>query len=124
MKRIPLLMTMFVIGVLAAVGLPGTAGFVGEFTVMLAAFDYWGWIMIVVPLASALSAGFFMWMLQRAIFGPLKESLKNLKLTELPLIENIPLAMYIAAFILTGIVPSVVFNLYNPVVNTFAQLFK
>jgi len=124
MKRIPFLMTMFVIGVLAAVGLPGTAGFVGEFTVMLAAFDYWGWIMIVVPLASALSAGFFMWMLQRAIFGPLKESLKNLKLTELPLIENIPLAMYIAAFILTGIVPSVVFNLYNPVVNTFAQLFK
>ncbi len=124
MKRIPLLMTMFVIGVLAAVGLPGTAGFVGEFTVMLAAFDYWGWIMIIVPLASALSAGFFMWMLQRAVFGPLKESLKELKLTELPLIENIPLAMYIAAFIFVGLIPSVVFNLYNPVVNTFAQLFK
>ncbi|WP_457678269.1 complex I subunit 4 family protein [Thermovibrio sp.] len=124
MKRIPLLMTMFVIGVLAAVGLPGTAGFVGEFTVMLAAFDYWGWVMIIVPLASALSAGFFMWMLQRAVFGPLGESIKELKLTELPLIENIPLAMYIAAFVLTGVLPSFVFKLYNPVVNTFAQLFK
>ncbi len=124
MRRIPLLMTMFVIGILAAVGLPGTAGFVGEFTVMLAAFDYWGWIMIIVPLASALSAGFFMWMLQRAVFGPLRESLKEVKLSELPLIENIPLAMYIVAFIITGVVPSIVFNLYNPVVSTLAQLFK
>jgi len=125
MKRIPGLMTMFVIGVLAAVGLPGTAGFVGEISVMVAAFEYYGWIMIIVPLAGALSAGFFMWMLQRAVFGPLRESLRDLSsLKELPLIENIPLAMYIAAFIIIGIVPSLVFNLYNPVVNAFAQLFQ
>ncbi|WP_163327712.1 complex I subunit 4 family protein [Desulfurobacterium thermolithotrophum] len=125
MKKIPGLMTMFVIGILAAVGLPGTAGFIGEITVMIAAFDYYGWIMIIVPLASALSAGFFMWMLQRAVFGPLKECFKDLKsLKELPLIENIPLVMYIIAFIVIGIVPSLVFNLYNPVVDAFAQLFN
>jgi len=76
MKKIPGLMTMFVIGVLAAVGLPGTAGFVGELTVMVAAFDYYGWIMVIVPLASALGAGLFMWMLQRAVFGPLREAFK------------------------------------------------
>jgi len=125
MKKIPALMTMFVIGVLAAVGLPGTAGFVGELSVMLAAFDYYGWVMIIVPLASALGAGFFMWMLQRAVFGPLREEFKSLKsLKELPFIENLSLVLYIAAFIFVGIVPSVVFNLYNPVVNAFAQLFK
>jgi len=125
MRKIPGLMTMFVIGVLAAVGLPGTAGFVGELTVMLAAFDYYGWIMIIVPLASALSAGFFMWMLQRAVFGPLRESFEGLKsLKELPFVENLALAMYIAAFIFVGIVPSVVFNLYNGSVDIFAQLFK
>jgi NADH-quinone oxidoreductase subunit M len=125
MKKIPALMTMFVIGTLAAVGLPGTAGFVGELTVMLAAFDYYGWVMIVVPLASALSAGFFMWMLQRAVFGPLRESLKGLKsLKELPFVENFALAMYIVAFVLIGIVPSVVFNLYNETVDTFVQLFR
>ncbi len=125
MKRIPGLMTMFVIGVLAAVGLPGTAGFIGELSVMVAAFDYYGWVMVVVPLASALGAGFFIWMLQRAVFGPLRESLANLKdLKELPMVENIPLAMYIGAFIIAGIVPSVVFNLFNPVVNSFAQFLK
>jgi NADH-quinone oxidoreductase subunit M len=125
MRKIPGLMTMFVIGVLAAVGLPGTAGFVGELAVMLAAFDYYGWIMIIVPLASALSAGFFMWMLQRAVFGPLRETLKGLpSLKELPLVENLPLALYIAAFILVGVIPSIVFNLYNPVINTFSQLFQ
>ncbi|MEO2068609.1 MAG: NADH-quinone oxidoreductase subunit M [Desulfurobacteriaceae bacterium] len=125
MKKIPVLMTMFVIGVLAAVGLPGTAGFVGELTVMVSAFEYYGWIMIIVPLASALSAGFFMWMLQRAVFGPLKDSFKGLSsLKELSLIENIPLAMYILAFILVGIVPSVVFDVYNLSVDTLSQLFK
>jgi len=125
MKKIPGLMTMFVIGVLAAVGLPGTAGFIGELSVMIAAFDYYGWVMIVVPLASALGAGFFIWMLQRAVFGPLRENLSNLKdLKELPMIENIPLAMYIGAFIITGILPSLVFNLFNPVVNSFVQLLK
>jgi len=91
----------------------------------LAAFDYYGWVMIIVPLASALSAGFFMWMLQRAVFGPLRESFKELKsLKELPFVENLALAMYIAAFIFVGIVPSVVFNLYNGSVDIFAQLFK
>jgi len=125
MKKIPALMTMFVIGVLAAVGLPGTAGFVGELSVMVAAFDYYGWVMIVVPLASALSAGFFMWMLQRAVFGPLRDTLKELKsLKELPFIENLSLVLYIVAFIVVGVVPSVVFNLYNPVVDAFSQLFK
>ncbi|SMO56930.1 NADH dehydrogenase subunit M [Balnearium lithotrophicum] len=125
MRKIPGLMTMFVIGVLAAVGLPGTAGFVGELAVMLAAFDYYGWVMIIVPLASALSAGFFMWMLQRAVFGPLRETLKGLpSLKELPMVENLPLALYIAAFILVGVIPSIVFNLYNPVINTFSQLFQ
>ncbi|SMP11632.1 NADH dehydrogenase subunit M [Desulfurobacterium pacificum] len=125
MKKIPALMTMFVIGVLAAVGLPGTAGFVGELSVMLAAFDYYGWVMIIVPLASALGAGFFMWMLQRAVFGPLREGFENMKsLKELPFIENLSLALYIAAFIFVGVVPSVVFNLYNPVVDAFAQLFR
>ncbi len=125
MRKIPGLMTMFVIGVLAAVGLPGTAGFVGELAVMLAAFDYYGWVMIIVPLASALSAGFFMWMLQRAVFGPLREALKGLpSLKELPMVENLPLVLYIAAFILVGVIPSIVFNLYNPVINTFSQLFQ
>jgi len=126
MKKIPGLMTMLVIGVLAAVGLPGTAGFVGELSVMVSAFERYGWIMIIVPLSSAISAGFFMWMLQRAIFGPLKETLKKLpSLRELPLIENLPLALYIGAFILVGIIPSIVFNLYNPVVNSFLkQLFQ
>jgi NADH-quinone oxidoreductase subunit M len=81
--------------------------------------------MIVVPLACALSAGFFMWMLQRAVFGPLRESLKGLKsLKELPFVENFALAMYIVAFVLIGIVPSVVFNLYNETVDTFVQLFR
>jgi len=125
MKKIPILMTMFVIGTLAAVGLPGTAGFVGELTVMLAAFDYYGWVMIIVPLASALSAGFFVWMLQRAVFGPLKESLKELRnLKELPFVENLALAMYIVAFVFIGVVPSVVFNLYNETVDTFVQLLR
>jgi NADH-quinone oxidoreductase subunit M len=126
MKKIPALMTMFVIGVLAAVGLPGTAGFVGELSVMVSAFERYGWVMIVIPLSSAISAGFFMWMLQRAVFGPLREALKDLpSLKELPLIENVPLALYIGAFILTGVIPSLVFNLYNPVVNSFfKQLFQ
>jgi NADH-quinone oxidoreductase subunit M len=125
MKRIPGLMTMLVIGVLGAVGFPGTAGFVGEVTVMLSAFERYGWVMIVVPLSSAVSAGFFMWMLQRAVFGPLRESLKDLKsLVELPFVENLALAMYIGAFILTGLLPMLVFNLYNPTVDAFAQLLS
>ena len=121
MKKIPGLMTMLVIGVLAAVGLPGTAGFIGELAVMISAFKYWGWIMIVVPLSSAISAGFFIWMLQRAVFGPLRESLSKITFSELPLIENIPLAMYIGAFIIIGVLPFLVFDVYNPTVN---QLFE
>ena len=60
---------------MASIGLPGTNGFVGEFLILLGAFQaYWVYGAIAVT-GVIFAAAYFLWFYERAIFGPLKESL-------------------------------------------------
>jgi NADH-quinone oxidoreductase subunit M len=50
-------------------GLPGTAGFVGEFMVILSAFKANFWIAFVAATTLILGAGYTLWMVKRVIYG-------------------------------------------------------
>ena len=74
-KKMPLLATFFLIIGMASIGLPGTNGFVGEFLILLGAFQaYWVYGAIAVT-GVIFAAAYFLWFYERAIFGPLKASL-------------------------------------------------
>lgn len=74
-KKMPLLATFFLIIGLAFIGLPGTNGFIGEFLILLGAFQaYWVYGAIAVT-GVIFAAAYFLWYYERAIFGPLKEGL-------------------------------------------------
>ncbi len=74
-KKMPLLATFFLIIGMASIGLPGTNGFVGEFLILLGAFQaYWLYGAIAVT-GVIFAAAYFLWFYERAIFGPLKASL-------------------------------------------------
>jgi NADH-quinone oxidoreductase subunit M len=71
----PLLATFLLIIGLAFIGLPGTNGFIGEFLILLGAFQaYWVYGAIAVT-GVIFAAAYFLWYYERAIFGPLKEGL-------------------------------------------------
>ncbi len=72
-SKLPLLATFFFIIGMASIGLPGTNGFIGEFLVLLGAFQA-HWVYGVVALSGVIfAAAYFLWYYERAIFGPLGE---------------------------------------------------
>ncbi len=74
-KKMPLLAIFFLIIGMASIGLPGTNGFVGEFLILLGVFQA-GWLYGALAVTGVIfAAAYFLWFYERAIFGPLKESL-------------------------------------------------
>lgn len=74
-KKMPLLATFFLIIGMASIGLPGTNGFIGEFLILLGAFQAW-WVYGAIAVTGVIfAAAYFLWYYERAIFGPLKETI-------------------------------------------------
>ena len=66
--------------VLAALGLPGTSGFVGEFLVLVGTFKVNFLAAILASLGVILAAAYMLWLYKRAVFGKLEKSeLKEIK---------------------------------------------
>jgi len=86
-KRMPLLATFFLIIGLASIGLPGTNGFVGEFLILLGAFQAKWWFGAIAVLGVIFGAAYFLWYYERAMLGPVgktvKETVHDLQLREL-----------------------------------------
>jgi NADH-quinone oxidoreductase subunit M len=82
-KQMPIFATIFMIVTFSSIGLPGTNGFVGEFLVLLGAFESkLRWYTVVASSGVILSAVYMLWMFQRVMFGKL-DNPKNQKLADL-----------------------------------------
>jgi len=67
----------------SSIGLPGTNGFVGEFLVLLGAFESkLRWYTVIASSGVILSAVYMLWMFQRVMFGKL-DNPKNQNLKDL-----------------------------------------
>ncbi|MEC7122252.1 MAG: proton-conducting transporter membrane subunit, partial [Pseudomonadota bacterium] len=77
--RMPRYALFFMLFMLASVGLPGTSGFVGEFLVLMAAFEVSTWLAVLATSGVVLGATYMLWLYRRVVFGVLdKENLKNI----------------------------------------------
>jgi len=66
--RLPRYAALFGLFTFASIGLPGLSGFVGEFLVVLGAFQYSGWVAAAAMIVVILSAVYMLWMFQRVFF--------------------------------------------------------
>tara|TARA_Y100000590_G_scaffold216462_1_gene245230 strand:- start:24 stop:977 length:954 start_codon:yes stop_codon:yes gene_type:complete len=62
---------MFMVFTLASIGLPGTSGFVGEFLILMGAFQKSFFVAAVASLGVILGAAYMLWLYKRVIFGKL-----------------------------------------------------
>jgi len=70
----------FMVFSLAALGLPGTSGFVGEFLILIGVFQISIIVAILASLGIILAAAYMLWLYRRVIFGRITNSdLKNMK---------------------------------------------
>ena len=74
--RMPAYSLIFMLFMLASVGLPGTAGFVGEFLILVGAFKANTWVAALAATGLVLGAAYMLYLYRRVVFGKLtKDSL-------------------------------------------------
>jgi NADH-quinone oxidoreductase subunit M len=104
-QRMPVYAVVFMVFTLAAVGLPGTSGFVGEFLVMVGIFQVNTWVAVLALTGIILGAAYMLWLYRRVIFGELtKENLKSI--TDLNWREIAVFAPLIGLALFMGIYPT------------------
>ena len=91
---------LFMVFTLAAVGLPGTTGFVGEFLILMGAFQKSFLVATIASLGVILGAAYMLWLYKRVIFGELinKDLLKMLDLNKSEIFILISLAIPVLFF--------------------------
>ena len=77
--RMPFYALIFMIFMLASVGLPGTSGFVGEFLILIGTFQVNTWVALLGATGVIIGAAYMLYLYRRVIFGELtKEDLKKI----------------------------------------------
>ncbi|MBA3627951.1 MAG: NADH-quinone oxidoreductase subunit M [Chloroflexi bacterium] len=120
----PIYAAIFGFFMLASLGLPGLAGFVGEFLVFLGTFAYSPVAAGVAVTVMILSAAYMMFMYQRIVFGELSLFLKGLghHLTDLTRVELLTLTPLLALTVIFGVAPGILLDLIQmPVAEVLAQ---
>jgi proton-translocating NADH-quinone oxidoreductase chain M len=109
----PALSTMITAGSLASLGLPALIGFPAEFTAFLATWNGLGYWVLIPLLVLVITAAFYLWMMQRVLFGPPKAIPPVVH--DVPWYEGVGMGLLVALTVLFGILPSL---LVNVIVNS------
>ena len=113
---VPKYAVLFMIFTLAALGLPGTSGFIGEFLILMGAFKDNFLVAVLASLGVILGAAYMLWLYKRVVFGKLiNEELK--KLTDLNKSEIV--------ILISLAIPTLFFGFYpEPLMNTIEVSVK
>jgi len=104
-ERMPQYALVFMIFMLASVGLPGTSGFVGEFLVLVGLFQVDTWVALLCASGMVLGAAYMLYLYRRVIFGVMtKADLKSI--ADLAWRERVVFAPLVAIVLWMGLYPS------------------
>jgi NADH-quinone oxidoreductase subunit M len=108
----------------SSIGLPGTNGFVGEFLILLGAFESeLRWYAILGTSGVILGAVYMLWMFQRVMMGkitnPENEKLQDLSAREV--VVMLPLLLFVFWI---GFYPNTFFDKMNPSLENLIQQVK
>jgi len=112
--KMPLAATFMMIGFMASLGLPGMVGFVAEFSVMTATFDAFGWLLLIPVTSIAFTAAYYIWAMQRTLFGPLTKEVDTEHLHDVYWFEALPLAVLCGLIVLFGMFPALIMDYIRP----------
>jgi NADH-quinone oxidoreductase subunit M len=104
---------------MASLGLPGLAGFWGEFPAILAAYEpaeglsveLFRTLMVVAAVGTVFAAGYLLWLLQRTAFGTPKEEWADTKFHDVETPEWLAWTPLLILIVALGIYPNFVFEI-------------
>lgn len=123
-KVMPVFATIFLIVTFSSIGLPGTNGFVGEFLILVGAFESGLRVFAVFATTGVILAAVYMlWMFQRVMMGkvtnPKNENLKDLSAREVVIM--MPLLIFIFWI---GVYPNTFLDKMNPALENMIEQVK
>jgi NADH-quinone oxidoreductase subunit M len=110
---------------MASLGLPGLAGFWGEFPAILAAYNpapglsapLFRTYMVIASVGTVFAAGYLLWMLQRVAFGTPKEEWAGHDIGDMQWPEYVAWVPLLAGIVVLGLIPALLFNITDPAVQ-------
>ena len=128
LKKMPVYGVLFTYVAIASLGLPGLAGFWGEFTAMWAAIspglglaDSYGGLylglVVFAAIGTVLTAGYFLWLIQRISLGEPTERWADEQLADVQAIEWVAWLPLLALILALGIFPRLLFGVQDAAVT-------
>ncbi|WP_394995645.1 NuoM family protein [Emticicia sp.] len=123
----PLFTLVVTVAFFGSLGLPALPGFIGEFFTLMGGFQSKvlpDWFSMVAMLGIILSAGYFLWTLQKMFFGTFwanRDQQQNLR--DLDFREIIMLYSLAVLAVIFGVFPSLIFDITGESVKLFLEKF-
>ena len=109
---------------MASLGLPGLAGFWGEFPAILSAYQPGGDLsvelfrvyMVIAAIGTIFAAGYLLWLLQRVAFGTPTEEFEREHIHDMHLTDYLAWAPMVVLILVLGVYPGFVFKITDAAV--------
>lgn len=115
-QNMPRYATVFMVFMLASVGLPGTSGFVGEFLSLMGAFQVNTTVAALAATGVVLGAAYMLYLYRAVVFGPLEHADVK-KMTDINAREICMFVPMVVLVLWMGIYPSTVLDTVGPAVR-------
>jgi NADH-quinone oxidoreductase subunit M len=122
-SNMPVFAALFMIFMLASVGLPGTSGFVGEFLTLLGAFQVNTLATLFAATGLIFGAAYMLFLYRRVVFGPAVNK-DAMEMPDINMREKILLVPLILLVLWLGIFPGTVMSRIEPSVKKLSADYQ
>ncbi|MGD1119403.1 MAG: NADH-quinone oxidoreductase subunit M [Dehalococcoidales bacterium] len=124
-RQVPIIAAVFVIAGLASLGLPTTSGFAAEFITFLGSYTstavaHLNVYTIIAIIGVVLTAGYILWMLQQAFYGPVKGEYNHVK--DADNLEKVYMFVLVAVIMAVGLYPAFLTNVFKLGISPIIKL--
>jgi NADH-quinone oxidoreductase subunit M len=116
---------------MASLGLPGLAGFWGEFPAIMATYQpapslnvaLFRALMFVAAVGTVFAAGYLLWLYQRTAFGTQKSEWEGHEFDDVTTHEWLAWTPFLIGIVVFGLWPRLMFNVTDPAVQVLTKVF-
>jgi NADH-quinone oxidoreductase subunit M len=130
LQKVPFLASILAFTAIASLGLPGLAGFWGEVMALLSSYSpaeglslgLFRTLMVFGGIGTILTAGYFLWMLQRVNLGTVPDRWQGKQLVDVTGIEYVSWAPLLVGIFLLGVAPVLILGVTNDAVAALTRM--